>query len=96
MGTRASDPGRPGQGAGPAAYFRFRYHDLVHYLASLLIASGADVKVVQAGRATRVPRPPLDTFGHLWPASDHGTRAAIDAVMAARADYLRTAEGGST
>jgi len=26
----------------------FRYHDLRHYLASLLIASGADVKTVQA------------------------------------------------
>ncbi|MEV6036991.1 tyrosine-type recombinase/integrase [Nonomuraea sp. NPDC052116] len=26
----------------------FRFHDLRHYLASLLIASGADVKVVQA------------------------------------------------
>lgn len=26
----------------------FRYHDLRHYLASMLIASGADVKVVKA------------------------------------------------
>ena len=26
----------------------FRFHDLRHYLASLLIASGADVEVVQA------------------------------------------------
>ena len=39
----------------------FRYHDLRHYLASLLIASGADVKVVQTRRGcgTRVPRPLL-------------------------------------
>ena len=36
----------------------------------------------------------LDTYGHLWPDSDDSTRAAIEAVMAARADNLRTAEGG--
>ncbi|MGI8869235.1 MAG: site-specific integrase [Mycobacteriales bacterium] len=30
----------------------FRFHDLRHYLASLLIASGADVKVVQRGYGT--------------------------------------------
>jgi len=31
----------------------FRYHDLRHYFASLLIASGADVKTVQARRVDR-------------------------------------------
>src|SRR3954465_2456563 len=42
----------------------FRFHDLRHYLASLLIGSGLDVKVVQHrlrhGSANT-------TFGHLWP-----------------------------
>jgi integrase len=72
----------------------FRFHDLRHYLASLLIASGADVKVVQARMRHASSKTTLDTYGHLWPDSDDSTRAAIDVVIAARADNLRTAEGG--
>ena len=72
----------------------FRYHDLRHYFASLLIASGADVKVVQARLRHASAKTTLDTYGHLWPDSDDSTRAAIEAVMAARADSLRTAGGG--
>ncbi|GII26907.1 hypothetical protein Pmi06nite_03490 [Planotetraspora mira] len=60
----------------------FRFHDLRHYLASLLIASGADVKVVQA----RLRHASADTYGHLWPDSDESTRAAIDAVLVARTE----------
>jgi integrase len=71
----------------------FRYHDLKRYLASLLIASGADVKVVQARLRHASAKTTLDTYGHLSPDSDDSTRAAIEAVMAARADSLRTAEG---
>jgi integrase len=69
----------------------FRYHDLRHYLASMLIASGADVKVVQARLRHASAKTTLDTYAHLWPDADESTRAAIDAVMAARADSLRTA-----
>ncbi|MEQ6901811.1 tyrosine-type recombinase/integrase [Nocardioides sp. YIM 152588] len=72
----------------------FRYHDLRHYLASMLIASGADVKVVQARLRHASAKTTLDTYAHLWPDADESTRAAIDLVMAARADSLRTAEGG--
>ena len=32
----------------------------------------------------------LDVYGHLWPDSDDTTRAAVDAVLADRADSLRT------
>jgi integrase len=45
----------------------FRFHDLRHYLASLLIASGADVKVVQARLRHASAKTTLDTYGHLWP-----------------------------
>jgi hypothetical protein len=31
----------------------------------------------------------LDCYGHLWPDKDESTRAAIDAVLTERADYLR-------
>ncbi len=87
--ARAKVPGLPAD---------FRYHDLRHYFASLLIASGADVKVVQARLRHASAKTTLDTYGHLWPDSDDSTRAAIEAVMAARAealaDSVRT-EGGA-
>jgi len=68
----------------------FRYHDLRHYLASLLIASGADVKTVQARLRHASAKTTLDTYGHLWPDRDESTRTAVEAVFSARADSLRT------
>jgi integrase len=56
----------------------FRYHDLRHSLASLLIESGADVKTVQGAAAARLGE---DDAGHL-PApladSDESTRTAVE------------------
>ena len=76
----------------------FRFHDLRHYYASLLIASGRDVKVVQTRLRHASAKTTLDTYGHLWPDSDDSTRAAVDKVLAARAanpgDFLRTRGGG--
>jgi integrase len=68
----------------------FRYHDLRHYLASLLIAKGADVKTVQARLRHASAKTTLDTYGHLWPDWDESTRAAVDAVLQDRADSVRT------
>jgi integrase len=70
----------------------FRYHDLRHYFASLLIASGANVKVVQARLRHASATTTLDCYGHLWPDSDEATRSAVEAVLVARADSLRTQE----
>jgi len=66
----------------------FRYHDLRHYLASLLIASGADVKTVQARLRHASAKTTLDTYGHPWPDADESARAAVGVVLAARADSL--------
>jgi integrase len=63
----------------------FRFHDLRHCLASMLVASGADVKVVQSRLRHASAKTTLDCYGHLWGDSDDSTRAAIDVVMAARA-----------
>jgi integrase len=82
--ARAKVPGLPGG---------FRYHDLRHYLASLLIASGNDVKTVQARLRHASAKTTLDTYGHLWPDRDESTRAAVEAVFANRADSARTAAG---
>jgi integrase len=71
----------------------FRFHDLRHYYASLLIASGADVKVVQHRLRHASAKTTLDTYGHLWPDTDESTRTAVERAMSARlADSLRTSE----
>ena len=75
----------------------FTFHDLRHYLASLLIASGAASKTVQARIRHASVITMLDIYGHLWPDADESTRSAIGAVITARmgalgatADALRT------
>ena len=57
----------------------------VAVLAELLIASGSDVKVVQARLRHASAKTTLDTYGHLWPDADESARAAVGAVLAARA-----------
>lgn len=79
--TRGDVPGLPGG---------FRFHDLRHYFASLLISSGLDVKVVQARMRHASAMTTLNTYGHLWPDADESARAAVAVAMAARADSLRT------
>ena len=75
----------------------FRFHDLRHYFASLLIAAGLDVKkVVQTRMRQASGKTTLDVYGHLWPDSDDSTRAAISGVIAARlnaAESLRNPRG---
>jgi integrase len=75
----------------------FTFHDLRHYLASLLTASGADIKTVQARMRHTSARTTLDTCGHLWPDADESIRSGIGAVIAERlaspettADEVRT------
>ena len=61
------------------------YHRPRHYLARLLIAWGADVKTVQARLRHASGKTTLDTHGHIWPGRDESARAAIEAVITARA-----------
>jgi integrase len=70
----------------------FRYHDLRHYFASLLIASGADVKTVQARLRHASAKTTLDTYGHIWPGRDESTRAAVGAVIAAWTEQRRNSD----
>lgn len=64
------------------------FHDLRHYLASLLIASSADIKTVQARMRHATARITLDSYGQLWPDADESTRSAVGAVIAKRMDSL--------
>lgn len=67
-------------------------HAMRHYYASLLIRHGESVKTVQArlGHASAVET--LDVYAHLWPDSDARSRDAVDSVLGAAADSLRTSE----
>lgn len=62
----------------------FRFHDLRHYFASMLIASGLDVKVVQTRLRHSSAVTTLNTYGHLMPDSDETSRAAVGAALAGR------------
>jgi integrase len=79
---------RAARSAVPGLPEGFRFHDLRHFYASLLIASGLDVKVVQARLRHASAKTTLDTYGHLWPDSDETTRAAISGVMTTRSRNL--------
>ena len=68
----------------------FRFHDLRHYFASLLIAAGLDVKVVQTRLRHASAVTTLNTYGHMFPDKDESARAAVAAALAARADSVRT------
>ncbi|PWC05438.1 tyrosine-type recombinase/integrase [Agromyces badenianii] len=69
----------------------FRLHDLRHYYASLLIASGLDVKTVSILVRHASPSITLNVYGHLWPDRDETGRTAVAAVLAERlADSVRT------
>lgn len=70
------------------------FHDLRHYYASLLIHAGESVKVVQARLGHATAAETLDTYAHLWPDSDDGTRAAVDSVLGSIADLSRTSGTG--
>ncbi|WP_104175525.1 site-specific integrase [Arthrobacter sp. Y81] len=62
----------------------FRFHDLRHYFASLLIAQGLDVKVVQKSLRHSSAKTTLDTYGHMWPDKEESARAAVAQVLGER------------
>jgi integrase len=72
----------------------FSFHDFRHYSASVLIASGADIKTVQARMRHASARTTLDTYRHLWPDADESTRTAIGAVITERIASLGTTADG--
>lgn len=71
----------------------FRFHDLRHYFASLLIAQGLDVKVVQKSLRHSSAKTTLDTYGHMWPDKEESARAAVSRVLGERLS-LRTQQLG--
>lgn len=54
------------------------FHDLRHFFASVLIASGCSIKQVQAALGHDSVRITLDTYAHLIPGDEDRVREAID------------------
>lgn len=60
-----------------------RLHDLRHYYASGLIATGCDVVTVQRALGHSKATTTLDTYSHLWPTAEDRTRTAAEGMLAA-------------
>ena len=68
---------------------RYTLHDLRHFYASGLIASGCVVTVQRAlGHASATIT--LGVYSHLWPTAEDRTRAAAGDLMPPRSRLLRT------
>lgn len=68
----------------------FRYHDLRHFYASLLISEGLDVVTVQHCLRHASANTTLGVYAHLWPDKDESARAAVARVMEPQTDQRRT------
>lgn len=58
-----------------------RLHDLRHFYASGLIASGCDVVTVQRALGHASATTTLNTYSHLWPTAEDRTRKAASELM---------------
>ncbi len=84
--------------AGAIDVAGFTPHELRHTAASLAIASGADVKVVQTMLGHRSATLTLDRYGHLYPNTLGEVMARVSATRQRRArrfsaDQTRTNRG---
>lgn len=71
-----------------------RVHDLRHTAASLWIASGANIKVLQQHLGHKTASMTLDVYGHLMPDEVDAQADRLDALRtAAPADSVRTVPG---
>ncbi len=68
-------------------------HELRHTCASLAIAAGANVKVLQTLLGHKTATLTLDRYGHLFPDDLDRIADAFDAAAGSTADWLRTGKG---
>ena len=73
----------------------FTFHDLRHHYASVLIAGGESVKVVQERLGHASATETLDTYAHLWPDDEDRTRQVVQASLGAVFDAAQTRPTGA-
>lgn len=81
------------QACSAAGVAGFTLHDLRHFYASGLIASGCDVVTVQRALGHSTPSITLNTYSHLWPDADDRTRSSAAGLARSilnPADSVRT------
>ena len=75
----------------------FRFHDLRHTYAALMVAAGAHPKYLQAQMGHSSIRVTLDLYGHLFPDANRGVLgAALDALTAPSTPHRKRRAGRST
>ncbi len=67
-------------------------HALRHHYASVLLENGVSIRAVSEYLGHHDPGFTQRTYAHLMPESEDRARAAIDAVLGARAESTRNAE----
>lgn len=80
--VRASAGARFRKARDAAGLTDFTLHDMRHFYASGLIASGCDVVTVQRALGHSSPSITLDVYSHLWPSAEDTTRQAASEIMA--------------
>jgi len=79
---------------GEAGIEHLRVHDLRHTCASLLIATGANPKAVQAQLGHSSIQVTFDRYGHLFPSDQEALAARMDEVyLGSLTDTRRTPDG---
>jgi integrase len=68
----------------------FRFHDLRHTYAALMVAAGAHPKYLQAQMGHSSISVTLDLYGHLFPDANRGVLDALDALTAPSTPHRKT------
>jgi integrase len=71
-----------------AGFPTLKMHDLRHFYASGLIASGCDVVTVQRALGHGSASITLNTYAHLWPRAEDRTRDAVAQMLASADEQL--------
>jgi integrase len=71
----------------------FRFHDLRHTHASLLLGDGANIKVIQSRLGHSKIQQTLNCYAHLLPEADADAAASLDKLLTARPAAQRAGAG---
>ncbi|MBM3997714.1 MAG: site-specific integrase [Planctomycetes bacterium] len=71
----------------------FRFHDLRHSCASMLLVTGTDIKTVQERLGHSTPIQTLNTYSHVMAGSQSAAAEKLNAILASASSESRSATG---